>query len=171
MTLSLRTALAAAVLGTAALGVAPASGGPTGASPVSLGFFASGDCPSCDLSRQNLLKLTLKPGSNFDRARFVSTRIKEIQADGVRLKSADFSYAIVPNARFIGAVLEDASFRQVNAPNAVFTAAMVDRADFTGAKLQGADLEDAIGLTQDQLNVACGDAQTRLPEGMTIPRC
>jgi uncharacterized protein YjbI with pentapeptide repeats len=170
MTLSLRATLAAAVLGTV-FGAAPALAGPTGASRVSLGFFASGDCPSCDLSRQNLLKLTLKPGSNFDRARFVSTRIKEIQADGVRLKSADFSYAVVPNARFIGAVLEDASFRQVNAPNAVFTAAMLDRADFTGAKLPGADLEDAIGLTQDQLDAACGDDATRLPKGMTIPRC
>jgi uncharacterized protein YjbI with pentapeptide repeats len=59
----------------------------------------------------------------------------------------------------------------VSAPNAVFTAAMVKNADFTGARLQGADLTEAIGLTQAQLNAACGDDETRLPEGMTIPAC
>jgi uncharacterized protein YjbI with pentapeptide repeats len=160
----------AALLGPILL-AGPATAGPGAPTRVSLGFFASGDCPNCNLSGQNLWKLTLKPGSNFDRARFVNTRIKQMEADGVRLRRADFSYAEVPNGRFIGAVLEDARFRQVSAPNAVFTAAMVKNADFTGARLQGADLTEAIGLTQAQLNAACGDDATRLPEGMTIPAC
>ena len=39
-----------------------------------------------------------------------------------------------------------------------------------------AELEDHLrdqvaGLTQAQLNTACGDASTELPTGMTIPTC
>jgi uncharacterized protein YjbI with pentapeptide repeats len=41
----------------------------------------------------------------------------------------------------------------------------------TGANFSGAELQDALGLTQAQLNEACGDATTQLPAGMTIPRC
>jgi uncharacterized protein YjbI with pentapeptide repeats len=55
------------------------------------------------------------------------------------------------------------------------------RADFTNANLLGAELNQAIlsganlagarGLNQRRLSTACGDATTRLPARMTIPRC
>jgi uncharacterized protein YjbI with pentapeptide repeats len=47
-------------------------------------------------------------------------------------------------------------------------------ADLTGAylylaRIAGADLSAAKGLTEPQLSVACGDAATRLPAGITAP--
>ena len=35
--------------------------------------------------------------------------------------------------------------------------------------LEGASLRDASGLTQEQLDVACGDDRTQLPDGLTRP--
>jgi uncharacterized protein YjbI with pentapeptide repeats len=48
--------------------------------------------------------------------------------------------------------------------------------DFTDAGLRLANLEGAVlagatGLTQNQLNDACGDEGTQLPEEMTVNPC
>jgi len=52
----------------------------------------------------------------------------------------------------------------------------MDGADLTGAgtsitSFLGTDLTKVKGLTQKQLNVACGDAATRLPPGLKIHTC
>jgi len=52
----------------------------------------------------------------------------------------------------------------------------LNRADFTGATLKltilnGTVLTDAKGLTQDQLDTACGNGDTRLPNGLTVGVC
>ena len=49
-------------------------------------------------------------------------------------------------------------------------------ADLTGAKTSitsflGTDLSHVKGLTQAQLDVACGDSKTKLPPGLTIHTC
>jgi uncharacterized protein YjbI with pentapeptide repeats len=36
-------------------------------------------------------------------------------------------------------------------------------------QIGGADLTAAKGLTQAQIEIACGDAQTKLPTGLTAP--
>jgi uncharacterized protein YjbI with pentapeptide repeats len=43
--------------------------------------------------------------------------------------------------------------------------------DLSGADLSGADLYTARGVTQVQLDVACGDNRTQLPQGLTIRTC
>lgn len=40
-----------------------------------------------------------------------------------------------------------------------------------GARLHGADLSAAAGLTQDALMGACGDETTKLPANLTLPKC
>ncbi len=57
---------------------------------------------------------------------------------------ADLSNASLADARLFGADLRNA--------------------DFIGAELRGADLRNAKGLTREQLDSACGDADTKLPE-------
>ena len=44
-------------------------------------------------------------------------------------------------------------------------------ANLINATLQGADLPIVLGLTQEQLDEACGDAETRLPSGLKIDPC
>jgi uncharacterized protein YjbI with pentapeptide repeats len=43
-----------------------------------------------------------------------------------------------------------------------------DFADLLGANLSGANLSDAQYLIQEQLDRACGSANTKLPEGLTL---
>jgi len=44
-------------------------------------------------------------------------------------------------------------------------------ADLSHAMLQGADLSNARGLNQDQLDEACGDSRTRAPRGLSVRGC
>ena len=37
-------------------------------------------------------------------------------------------------------------------------------------EIDGADLSGAAGLKQDQVNIACGSAQTKLPPGLEQPK-
>ena len=43
--------------------------------------------------------------------------------------------------------------------------------DFADADLSGANLEGATGLKSGGLDGACGDRDTKLPKGLTIPMC
>jgi uncharacterized protein YjbI with pentapeptide repeats len=52
---------------------------------------------------------------------------------------------------------------------AMFAGASLAQADLTLARLDGADLSGALGVTQPQLDRACGDAATRLPKGLARP--
>src|SRR5579863_10292730 len=66
-----------------------------------------------------------------------------------------------------------ASFRNADLSNADFAHAKLDNADFAGARLssasfRGADLSHVKGLTQMQLDEACGDAATKLPQGLSV---
>lgn len=126
---------------------------------------------ACDLSSKVLPDYVMTPGSNFQRTRAVEARIQRLVAAGVRLDQADFTSASLPGARFTGTILRGATFRNARLQNSDFTAAVVTSVDFTGAQLRGADLGSAIGLTREQLKSACGDAETKLPEGMTIAIC
>jgi uncharacterized protein YjbI with pentapeptide repeats len=113
------------------------------------------DCPHCDLRGADLTNTCVKSG-NVAGAKF----------DDAKLVLMCMSYA-----NFTGA-----SFRNADMAGANLAHATVDGADFTGAKLaitslKGTDLRHALGLTQAQLNAACGDADTKVPAGMTVHTC
>ena len=40
-----------------------------------------------------------------------------------------------------------------------------------GTQLYNTDLSKAVGLTQAQIDTACGDASTILPPGLRVPAC
>lgn len=70
----------------------------------------------------------------------------------------------------------DVSFRNADLTGANLVHSKLTRADLTGAKLnfasiKGADLSAARGLTQAQLNTACSDSETKLPEGLQAVPC
>lgn len=126
-------------------------------------------------------------GANLSRANLRGTRLQ-----GALLTGADLRLADLTNARMLGVWIEGADFTGANLTGADMTEIdMADKArfreavlhdadlrrsnlagmDFYKADLSGADLRYGKGLTQAQLDYACGDTRTRLPEGLTIRPC
>jgi uncharacterized protein YjbI with pentapeptide repeats len=139
-----------------------------------------GECIRCDLSnadmRYGFYQLANMIDANLSGAQFDGSNMA-----GAQLNNANLSAASFVSTNFSGAQLQGADMRGANFTNAWFNwawfaGAKLDGANFTdakmiGAQLQGADLSRAIGLTEVQLRTACGDSMTRLPPGVTAPRC
>ena len=110
----------------------------------------------------------------------------ELTGDTTRLRQADLSLSVMNRTRFFntdmrdveayGGVFSGSNFAGADLTNASFVGAYLDGSTMSGAKLSGtnlsgAQLARAIGLTQGQLNQACGDDATVLPSGLRIPAC
>jgi uncharacterized protein YjbI with pentapeptide repeats len=84
---------------------------------------------------------------------------------GANLKGADLGGANLRDADLSGAILEGVSFRGTQ----------LEGAKLVGARLGGADLSQSIGLSQRQLDGACGNAAgtalTRLPPSLVLRPC
>ena len=113
------------------------------------------DCPGCNLAGADLSNTCVKAhdlhGANFDGATAVLMCM---------------SYANFSNATFRGTDLSAANLAHAD----------LDGADLTGARMditsiKGTDLRQARGLTQKQLDQACGDADTRVPAGLKVHVC
>jgi uncharacterized protein YjbI with pentapeptide repeats len=119
-----------------------------------------GVCEGCDLSGRILAGARMS-NAVFTRSDFSDAVLSRANAERSRFEGADFS---------------GADLREANVSGAIFTGADFDGADLTDANLQGAqipgaNLRTARGLTQAQLDEACGDAQTRVPRGLRVRRC
>lgn len=79
---------------------------------------------------------------------------------GAKLKGADLHGANLRGAYLIAADLRQADLRLAD----------LIGADLRDADLRGADLSTSLFLTQPQVNVAKGDAGTRLPGSVSVPR-
>ena len=78
---------------------------------------------------------------------------------GKNLRGADFRRANLRGAGLIGTTLRNADLRGADLAGA----------DLRGADLTGARLDTAIFLTQAQVNLTKGDADTRLPAALVSP--
>jgi uncharacterized protein YjbI with pentapeptide repeats len=125
-------------------------------------------------------------GCNLFQGDFSGLEARGLNLSGARLRQANLSLSVMNRTRFSNADLRDveayggvfsgSSFAGANLTNASFVGAYLDGANFSGATLDGtnfagASLERAAGLGQGRLNQACGDEATRLPPGLSIPRC
>lgn len=129
-----------------------------------------GVCEACDLSGRIMAGARMR-NSIFNRSDFSGAVLARADASGSSFEGADFTAADVSHARLMDArcaraVFDRAHLRHADARRADFTDARFD-----GADLSGADLRGASGLTQAQLSTACGDAHTRLPEGLRVAAC
>lgn len=113
------------------------------------------DCPHCNLAGADLTNQCVKEGNlagaNFDRAKLVL---------------ACMSFANFKGATFRGADLSGANLAHADLDSADMTGALL-----TIASIKGTDLTRVRGLTQKQLDVACGDADTKVPTGLTVEIC
>jgi uncharacterized protein YjbI with pentapeptide repeats len=83
---------------------------------------------------------------------------------GANLQGANLQGANLQGANLQGANLQEASLRGAN-----LRGANLQWANLQWANLYWASLTEAKNLTQDQINTACTDENTKLPEGLTRP--
>jgi uncharacterized protein YjbI with pentapeptide repeats len=131
---------------------------------------AGAACPRCDLFQADLSYQALA-GRDFSGARLRQSDLQLATADRARFHGANLSIANLFGARLGGADLTDANLSRATLVGAYLGGARLGGAVLSEANLSGAELTGVIGLTQAQLNTACGDASTVLPAGMTIPTC
>lgn len=127
-------------------------------------------CTGCNLFQADLSYRDL-PRLNLSGSRMRQANLSLATMNGSNFSRADLSVADLFGGRFTGASFAHASLRDANLVGAYFGGADFSGADLTGAILSGAEMETARGLTQGQLDTACGDQDTRLPAGLRIPVC
>lgn len=127
-------------------------------------------CAGCNLFQA---ELAYQDASKIDlsQARLRQSNLALTTFDDVNLSGANLSVANLFGARFNRADFARANLQNVIAVGTYFGASNLTNANLSGANLSGADLTIVKGLTQLQLNRACGDDNTRLPGGKTIPAC
>lgn len=148
-----------------------------------------------DLEKAKLLRASLADasakGTRFARVEAYRTSFRNLDApgasfEGAELQRSDFRGATLSKANFTKAELGRSQFDGAELGGTSFALASLARADFRGAKLsapldfdraflfltrlEDLDLSAATGLTQMQLDMACGNDGTVLPEGLTRPK-
>ena len=131
---------------------------------------AGASCPRCNLFQADLSGAVLK-GKNLAGA-----RLRQADLSLAEMNRTSFAGGDLRDVNFYGGVFGGASFAGANLTNASLVGAYLQGANFRGATLaganiSGAEMDRAIGLTQAQLNRACGDGSTRLPRGFSVPAC
>lgn len=126
------------------------------------------------------------PGCNLFQGDFSGLQARGLNLSGSRLRQSNLGLAVMNRTRFnnadmrdvdaYGAVFSSANFSGANLTNASFVGTFLEGANFAGATLSGtnfsgAQLARSTGLSQRQLNQACGDNSTELPSGLRIPAC
>ena len=126
------------------------------------------------------------PGCNLFQGNFSGLEARGLNLSGARIRQADLSLSVMNRTNFARADLRDveayggvfsgSNFSAADLTNASFVGAYLEGSNFSGARLGGANFSGAqlarsTGLTQSQLNGACGDEATTLPSGLRINRC
>jgi hypothetical protein len=97
-----------------------------------------------------------------------------IDLEGTDLRNAEFIDANCTGIWFWRADLRGANFERADLRLAMLEDANLSSAEFRDAKvneaaLHSANLEDVLNLTQEQINLAEGNDETKLPDGLASP--
>lgn len=161
--------------------------------------FSATDLRQTNLNSANLQEATLLRASlagasmqkaNFAkvegyRSNFVGVSAEGASFAGAELQRSDFSEARLNGALFEKAELGRANFNKAVLSGVRFPLANLARADLSTSifegpidfgkafmfltRIEGLDLSAATGLEQAQVDIACGNAETKLPPGLTKP--
>jgi len=156
---------------------------------------ATRSCFKCDfrgvrLAGENHFKANLREtdmtGANLERTYLSQAFLEDAIMRAANLRGANLRFAKLQRADLSAANLTGAQLIVAWMQGTVLRGAVLDGADLQGADLAGADLTGASlaraklfrtdlrkakGLTQAQLDRACGDASTRLPAGLSVRVC
>jgi hypothetical protein len=112
------------------------------------------------LNGANLFEADLR-GADLFNANLQVANLRGATLYSVKLNGADLN----------GADLSGANLNSDDLSGANLSAADLSGANLSGANLSGANLSGARNLSQRQLDEACGNATTKLPEGLTLKPC
>ncbi len=135
--------------------------------------FKAADLTGADLTKAQGSRADFA-GAKMVGAVLVKAELARADLTGANLSGADLSKAEFERAVFRNAILERARLAFADLARADLTGARLAGANLEGAytlliRVEGTDLSGVTGLSQQQLEIACGDAETRLPEGLTAP--
>ena len=135
--------------------------------------FGNGETEHLDLRNTHL------QGAYLTGAQLQEAFLGEAQLQGAWLTGAQLQGAVLAGAQLQGAALWGAQLQKANLGEAQLQGAILagtqlqgaylGEANLRGAQLREADLTGVKNLTQDQINQACIDDKTTLPEGLTRP--
>ena len=112
-------------------------------------------------------------GADLSGASFAKSEMHRANFENAILLDVDFDKSELGRVNFSGAAIDNTHFRFSNLARADFrTAIFSTPIDFTGSYLyltrfEGVDLTKAVGMTQWQVDMICGDNDTLLPEGLS----
>ncbi|MGH8584473.1 MAG: pentapeptide repeat-containing protein [Gammaproteobacteria bacterium] len=132
-------------------------------------FLAKADLRRADL-RGAVLEEAVLQEANLELVRLTGANLEDAELQGATLYGADLvsiglNRADLRHANLAYANLQDASLFEADLSGADLTAANLQGASLEGADLRAANLGLPVGLTQAQIDSACTDSRTRLPEG------
>lgn len=158
-------------------------------------FLVNADLKEAKLDGADLWQAQLG-GANLRRAQLVETDLYQAQLRGAQLSEADLTDADLRESDLREANLTNSKLTRTWLSDADLREARLNGANLAGVYLQGANLEGAIldkvkfgtfsktfpgqsysdlsdtkGLTQAQLDVACGDDGVLLPPGLSLKPC
>jgi uncharacterized protein YjbI with pentapeptide repeats len=150
------------------------TGGPMGSEgerqQIALRVQGGASCTACDLFQIDL-SYQVVSGRDFSGSRIRQSNLSIAIADRANFRGANLSLANMFGVRATGADFTNANLQGATLVGGYFGGARFNGAVLNGANLSGAELASAHGLSQAQLNDACGDATTQLPAGLTVPNC
>jgi len=116
------------------------------------------DLRQFDLSGANLR------GADLSEANLIEANLRGANLYGAALPSANLNWANLNEAG-----LREAKLNQANLYGADLSEADCSGTYMGAARLHSADLSGAVNLTQEQIDRAFGNSQTKLPEGLERP--
>lgn len=110
-------------------------------------------------------------GCDLSGAHLRVARIAGADLAGADLSDADLISADLGRTDLTGVKLTNANLIRASLVGANLTGARFEGANLTRTHIEDTDLTSAIGLTQAQLRLACGNANTKLPAGLSVEPC
>ncbi|MEM9054536.1 MAG: pentapeptide repeat-containing protein, partial [Pseudomonadota bacterium] len=117
-------------------------------------------CSGCNLFQANLAYHDIS-GADVSESRLRQSNLSLGTFQDMNFSGANLSISNLFGARFNRCNLSAANLTSVAAVGTYFGSSDLSGANLTGTNLSGADLSLAKGLTQGQLNKACGDHTTK----------
>ena len=110
-------------------------------------------------------------GANLERASLERAILRGALLDGARLGWADLDRSDLKLAKLNGADMKNVKLKRADLRGADLGGADLTNAVLRVTILNGTNLSGVSGLTQAQLDRACGNDATVPPEGLTIKPC